>query len=122
MRTPVRHGALVESWFDMLPDDQQRAMARELRAAVLAAEPRLLPTVKWGSLVFTLSGTNLLAVSMHRSHANFQVFNGAALRVQWPHLEGSGKGMRHLKYRYGQPVDTAQLAALVRDSVAEAQN
>jgi hypothetical protein len=122
MRTPVRHGALVESWFDMLPDDQQRAMARELRAAVLAAEPRLLPTVKWGSLVFTLGGTNLLAVSMHRSHANLQVFNGAALRAQWPQLEGSGKGMRHLKYRYGHPVDTAQLAALVRDSVAEVQN
>src|SRR5687767_1065759 len=116
MRTPVRHAALVESWFDMLLSDEQRALARELRAAVLAAEPRFMPTVKWGSLVFTYGGANLVAISMHRSHASLQVFNGAALAPQWPQLEGTGKGMRYLKYRYGQPVDATLLAALVRDS------
>lgn len=119
MRTPVRPAALVESWFDLLPD-AQRPLARELQALVAAAEPRLSQTVKWGNLVFMLAGTNLVAIVPHKGHVNLQFFNGAALAPQWPQLEGTGKGLRHLKCRTGQPVDAALVGALVRDSVAEA--
>jgi hypothetical protein len=41
------------------------------------------------------------------------VFRGHALERRFPQLEGTGKGLRHLKFRYGQPVD----AELVREVV-----
>lgn len=118
MRTLVRTAALVESWFDLLPE-AQRATARELQAAVLRAEPRLAQTVKWGNLVFMHRGANAIAIVAHRTHANLQFFNGHVLAVQYPQLEGSGKGLRHLKVRYGEPVDSDLVGALVRACIEE---
>jgi hypothetical protein len=104
----------------MLPEGQ-RPLARELQSAVLGAEPRLTQTVKWGNLVFMLAGTNLLAIVPHKLHVNLQLFNGAEIAAQWPQLEGSGKGLRHLKCRYGAPLDVPLVGALVRDAVTEAE-
>lgn len=118
MRTLVRTAAIVESWFDLLPDGQ-RAGARELQAAVLQAEPRLVQTVKWGNLVFMYRGSNAIAIVAHRSHANLQFFNGHLLVAQFAQLEGTGKGLRHLKLRHGQPVDRALVSALVRACIDE---
>jgi hypothetical protein len=118
MRTLVRTAALVESWFDLLPE-AQRDTARELQAAVLRAEPRLTQTVKWGNLVFLQHGANAIAIVAHRTHANLQFFNGHVLAVQYPQLEGSGKGLRHLKMRYGEPIDGKLVGALVRACAEE---
>jgi hypothetical protein len=93
-----------------------------MQSMVLAAEPTLLQTVKWGNLVFMLGGSNLVAIVPHKSHLNLQLFNGAALAPQWRQLEGGGKGMRHLRCRVGQPVDGELVRALVRASVEEAQS
>ena len=60
-----------------------------------------------------LDGQSLISIVVHKSHAHLQFFNGAELAVQYTALEGTGKGMRHLKCRYRQPVD----AELVRDLV-----
>lgn len=120
VRTPVRPAALVEAWFDLLPETH-RPMARELQGLVLAAEPGLTQGVKWGNLVFALGGGSLIAIVAHKSHLNLQLFNGAALAPQWRQLEGSGKGLRSLKCRLGQPLDAALVRALVQASVAEAQ-
>jgi hypothetical protein len=118
MRTLVRTAALVESWFDLLPE-AQRATARELQAAVLRAEPRLAQTVKWGNLVFMHHGANAIAIVAHRTHASLQFFNGHVLAVQYPQLEGSGKGLRHLKVRYGEPIDIDLVGALARACIEE---
>ncbi len=56
---------------------------------------------------------------MHKSHANLQVFNGALLSAQFPALEGTGKGARHLKFRYHVPVDAALVQSLVVACVGE---
>ncbi|HEY2976413.1 MAG TPA: DUF1801 domain-containing protein, partial [Burkholderiaceae bacterium] len=66
-------------------------------------------------------GSNLLALMPHKSHLNLQVFNGAALAERFPQLEGTGKGLRHLKMRYGQEVDPDLIAALVNASVEIAE-
>lgn len=113
MRIPVRPAALVAAYFDnLLP--QERATAQALQRTVLEAAPGLEQAVKWGNLVFTQAGQHVLAIVTHKTHANLQFFHGAALAPQFPQLEGSGKGVRHLKCRYRQPVDDALVKALVR--------
>ena len=117
MRTIIRPAALLGAWFDTLRDDQ-RATAQALREAVLAAEPTLEASIKWGNLVFSRAGAHAFAIVIHKEHAHLQVFNGAALRQRFPMLEGTGKGLRHLKLRHGEPVDAALVEVLVRASVA----
>jgi hypothetical protein len=107
---------LVQAWLDTLrPDQQQTALA--LSDAALAAEPTLVRTVKWGNLVFLHQGVHAVAVVIHKDHANLQVFNGALLSPGFPALEGTGKGVRHLKVRYSQPLDAGLVTAVVSASV-----
>lgn len=116
MRGTLRPNALVAAYFDSLGPDQ-RDTAQALQRAVLDAAPGLSQAVKWGNLVFVADRHNLLAIVAHKAHANLQFFNGAALVPDFPQLEGSGKGLRHLKCRYRQPVDTALVGQLVRAAV-----
>jgi uncharacterized protein YdhG (YjbR/CyaY superfamily) len=108
----LRSGALVDSWFDMLPPEQQDT-AHVLRDAVMAAAPDLVLSVKWGNLVFSHEGTHVVAIVTHKDSAHLQVFNGMALTEQFPELEGHGKGLRYLRLRYRYPIDDE----LVRDVV-----
>ena len=117
MRTIIRPAALIATWFDTLREEQ-RETAQALREAVLAAQPDLEPSIKWGNLVFSRGGAHALAIVIHKDHANLQVFNGALLRERFPMLEGAGKGLRHLRLRYRQPVDSGLVEVLVRASVA----
>lgn len=112
MRTLLRPAAIVDAWFDMLPPGREATM-RELRALVMGTAPELQQVVKWGNLVFSAGGSHAFALVAHKSQAHLQVFRGHALERRFPQLEGSGKGLRHLKFRYGQPID----AELVREVV-----
>ena len=116
MRTILRPAALIETWFDTLRADQQE-LARALRQRIAAAAPELAVSVKWGNLMFTYEGSHAVAIVMHRDHANLQVFNGALLVDRFPELEGTGKGMRHLRFRYRHPLDDDLVRQVVQACV-----
>jgi len=116
MRSILRPAALIETWFDNLRPDQ-RDLARILRTLVQDAAPELAQSVKWGNLMFTHEGTHAVAIVMHKDHANLQIFNGASLADQFPELEGIGRGMRHVRFRYRFPVDEALVRELVQACV-----
>jgi hypothetical protein len=112
MRSPLHSAALIETWFDTLAPTQE-AVARELQRLVLEAAPQLAQAIKWGNLLFVHERAHALAIVAHKDHCNLQVFGGGRLAAQFPALEGSGKDMRHLKVRHGQPVDAALVRAVV---------
>src|SRR5258705_957782 len=116
MRSIRRPAALIETWFDNLRPEQHD-MARILRSLVQAAAPDLVPSVKWGNLMFTYEGTHAVAMVMHKDHANLQVFNGVSLIDRFPELEGTGRGMRHMRFRYRLPVDEDLVRHLVQACV-----
>jgi uncharacterized protein YdhG (YjbR/CyaY superfamily) len=118
VRSIVRPAALVQSWLDTLRPDQQET-AQALHDAVLAAEPALTRTIKWGNLMFMHHGAHAVSVVVHKAHANLQVFNGAMLAARFQALEGIGKGMRHLKFSYTQPVDPSLVADVVRACIQQ---
>jgi len=117
MRSMLHSAALIDAWFDTL-QPLQRETAEALRACVRATAPGLVESIKWGNLVFTQAGRHALAIVTYREHANLQVFNGALLAGRFPTLEGTGRGVRHLKLRYRQPVDVEHVAAVVAACVA----
>jgi hypothetical protein len=52
-------------------------------------------------------------VGAFKAHVNVGFFQGASLPDPAGLLEGTGKRMRHVKVRWGQPVDEPALAALI---------
>ena len=116
MRSILRPAALIETWFDTLRPEQ-KDMARRLRELVTQASPALVSSVKWGNLMFTYEGTHAVAIVMHKDHANLQIFNGAQLVERFPELEGSGRGVRHLRFRYRYPVDEELVRLVVQACV-----
>ena len=118
MRSALQSAALIDAWFDTLRTPQ-REIAEALRALIMAEVPGLEVSIKWGNLVFSHHRAHALAIVVHKDHVNLQVFNGRALAPQFPLLEGTGKGLRHVKLRPGQPLDSAALRTLVRASIDE---
>ena len=118
MRSLVQPAALIDAWLDTLRPDQQ-ITALALSEATLAAGPALVRSIKWGNLMFMHQGVHVVAVVIHKDHANLQVFNGALLAHAFPALEGTGKSVRHLKLRYTQPFDVAQVTAVVQACVEQ---
>lgn len=104
MRRPLQSPALINAFYDSLVP-QQRETAQAIQRAIQAAAPHLRPEVKWGNLCFMNDGDNIMAIVLHKAHAHLQVFNGVLLVAEFPELDGAGKGMRHIKMRYRQPVN-----------------
>ncbi len=104
MRRPLQSPALINAFYDSLRPEQ-RDTAQAMHKAIVAAAPHLRPEVKWGNLCFMNDGDNVMAIVLHKMHAHLQVFNGVQLLAEFPELDGAGRGMRHIKVRYRQPVD-----------------
>ncbi|MEX8519132.1 MAG: DUF1801 domain-containing protein [Leptothrix sp. (in: b-proteobacteria)] len=121
MRHLVRPAAIVAAYFDTLTPPQQVSV-RAMQQALLEAVPTLEQSVKWGNLTFTCHGRNALAIVVHKAHLTLQVFNGVLLGERFPQLEGVGKGMRHMKLRYGQAVDVELVGQIARAAVATASD
>jgi hypothetical protein len=118
MRSALQSAALIDAWFDTLREPL-REIAEALRALILAEAPGLEVSIKWGNLVFSHRRAHALAIVVNKDHVNLQVFNGRALAPQFPLLEGTGKGLRHVRLRAGQAFDAAALRTLVRASIDE---
>ena len=114
MRFPsaVRRDPDIDAWFSR-PGDELRRMARPWfdRMRGCGADVRELlhdghPTACAGDAAFGY-------VNAFTAHVNVGFFHGAALDDPAGLLEGAGKRMRHVKVRWGQPVDAAALTDLI---------
>jgi hypothetical protein len=108
----VRQDPRIDAWFSR-PDDEMRLIARpwfeEMRAC--GADVRELlhdghPTACVGDAAFGY-------VNAFSAHANVGFFHGASLTDPAGLLEGAGKRMRHVKLRWGQPVNAEALSDLI---------
>jgi hypothetical protein len=109
----VRHEPAIDAWFDGKPA-ALAAIAREWFARMRACGPdvrELLhdhhPTACVGDAAFGY-------VNVFTAHVNVGFFRGAELPDPAGLLQGTGRFMRHVKLRPGEPVDDAALAALLR--------
>lgn len=112
MRHLVRPAAMVANFFDSLPPGQV-GTAMAVHRAVLAGAQGIDQAVRWGSLMFLIRGNHLATLVLHKGQAHLQFFHGARLVGEFPQLEGVGKGMRFLKFRYAQVVDESLIQGIV---------
>jgi hypothetical protein len=109
----------VAAYLKKLPEGQRTTMVR-LRNAVLEARPSLTQSLSpWGYVTFSTSEEKyVFTLIPHKQHVNLQIWNGAKIATKLPDLEGTGKGLRHIKFSYDKPVDATLVGKAIRLSLA----
>jgi hypothetical protein len=96
-------GTIAQAWFDVL-----RGCGDDVRELLHDGQP----TACIGEAAFAY-------VDAFTDHVNLGFFRGAELDDPARLLQGSGKLMRHVKLRPGEPPDAAALRALVDAACAD---
>jgi hypothetical protein len=106
-------GKDVDSIVKQLKPDQKK-IAEKFRSIVKETLPDAVETVKWGNIMYVYNGQNLSWFLFYKDHADFGFFKGAQLKSKF--LEGTGKGLRHIKVRSLEGIDEAEFSRLLKDA------
>jgi hypothetical protein len=108
----VRRDPEVDAWFSR-PDDELRRMAEPWFQLMRDCGPDVRELLHDGHPTACVEHAAFGYVNAFRDHVNVGFFHGASLDDPAGLLEGSGKRMRHVKLRWGQPVNQAALGTLI---------
>jgi hypothetical protein len=103
--------------------DEVKEIARAVRGLVLARFPGVVEWIDTGNGLAAF-GTErkmsaiLFAITPHRSHVNLQLADGALLDDPDGVVEGTGKRIRHVKFRSLADVERLAAQRLVDQQVA----
>ncbi len=114
MRFPsaARRDPGVDAWFASA-HDELRAMAQPWFEHMRGCGADVRELLHDGCPTACVEDAAFGYVAVFRTHINIGLFHGASLDDPAHHLEGTGKRMRHVKLRWGRPVDTPALSALI---------
>ena len=108
----TREDPEIAAWFDA-PDHDLRRLARPWFEALRACGPDVGVLLHDGHPTACVGDAAFAYVDAFSAHVNLGFFHGADLDDPAGLLEGAGKRMRHVKIRWGKPVDEAALKALI---------
>jgi hypothetical protein len=114
MRFPsaVRRHPDVEAWFAHAHDGL-RLVVQPWFERMRGCGPEVRELLQDGWPTACVGNAAFGYVAAFQAHANIGFFRGASLADPAGLLEGAGKRMRHVKLRWGQPVDEAALGELI---------
>jgi hypothetical protein len=112
---PVRLGREIDALIPE-PADGLRALARTWFDEMRACGPDVREVMHDGCPTACVEDAAFGYVNVFKAHVGVGFFNGADLADPAGLLEGSGKRMRHVKLRLGEPVDAPALTALIAAS------
>jgi Domain of unknown function (DU1801) len=108
----VKRDPTVDAWFDK-SNDELRRMARPWFEQMRGCGADVREVLNDGHPNACVGDAPFGYVNAFSAHVNVGFFYGAALDDPAGLLEGAGRRMRHVKLRWGQPVNTAALSALI---------
>jgi hypothetical protein len=108
----VRRDPRIDEWFSA-PDHELRQLARPWFERMRGRGPDVHELLQDHHPIACVGEAAFAYVDAFSAHANVGFFYGAELDDPAGLLEGAGKRMRHVKLRWGQPVDNAALAELI---------
>jgi hypothetical protein len=108
----------VEAWFGD-GQDELRRMARSWFEVMRACGSDVRVLLHDGHPTVCVDDAAFGYVNAFRWHVNIGFFHGADLPDPSGMLEGSGKDMRHVKVRPGDPIAAPALTALIRAAYAD---
>jgi hypothetical protein len=96
----------------------QRKTINRLRALVKGAFPELEERMRWSQVGYLVLEKDVCGIYPSSGHVNLSFWQGSALSDPKGLLEGTGKGMRHIKISKVEDVGEETIRAYVREAVA----
>lgn len=96
-----------------------RKLAQGVREVVKDAIPEAQKRVKEGNPTYIIKGKNVVNIVHFGDHVNLGFFLGAKLKSKW--LEGTGKGLRHIKVKTVEDIDKKEFARLLKEVISLAK-
>lgn len=108
----------VQQFFMKLPPAKREA-AMQLRDIIVAVDNSIEETIKWNQLTFVHGKTNLAFIYTFATveYINLGFFHGTMLKDPKKLLEGTGKGMRHVKIYNAEKIPAKQIAQWIKESM-----
>jgi len=95
-----------------------QTLLRTLRALINKAVPGIEEKVMWSQPVFAKGKEKVVFLYVAGDHVNFGFFRATEMKDAKKRLEGTGKGMRHVKIRGEADIDPAYFSSLVKQAAA----
>lgn len=108
----VQHEPAIDAWFDARPGELG-AIARRWFERMRACGPDVTEVVHDRCPTACLEDAGFAYVNVFTAHVNVAFFRGASLADPAKLLQGTGRFMRHVKLRPGEPTDAVALDALI---------
>jgi hypothetical protein len=86
----------VDEWMKFY-DNPMKPVVQAMRAAILAADPRITETIKWSAPTFVYKGNMASFFPRSKKHASLMFHKGADIPGDFPGLLGDGKEARTFK-------------------------
>jgi hypothetical protein len=109
----------VEAYVEKQSPAHQKTISR-LRAIVKGASPRLTEKMRWLQVGYLVSKIDVCGIYASSDHVNLSFAQGATLKDPKGLLEGTGKGIRHIKIVSIEDVGEDTIRGYVREAVASA--
>lgn len=93
-----------------------REIAQALRMLVRRSAPELREVLKWSNPVWVGNG-NVICLMLYEHHVNLGFFRGAEMVSRFSIIEGTGKGLRHVKVHSLAEARRPVLPRIVREAV-----
>jgi|SRR5215207_8825644 len=106
----------VDEYLELL-DNPQAEVAARLREIVRGRYPRLQEDIKWHVPVYSLGTTPIVGIEGFKAHVNLKFFKGADLEDRHGILEGTGKGVRHARFRSPEDVEEDKIRGLIDEAL-----
>jgi len=89
--------------------DEQITLVESVRKIIKTTFPSVAEEVKYGGILFS-SGVQFCGVFAYKQHVSVEFGSGAKIANTLGHLEGGGKGRRHIKLRSVKDIEAKMLA------------
>jgi hypothetical protein len=107
----IRRDPAIDLWFSK--PDELRRLAQTWFEQMRGCGADVRELMHDGCPVACVQDAPFGYVNAFKAHVNVGFFHGAALADPAGLLEGTGKHMRHVKLRWGEPVNAAALTQLI---------
>lgn len=114
----VRHQLAIDDWFAAKPVPLGD-IARHWFGLLRQCGPDVQELMHDGHPTACAGTAAFAEVNVFTAHVNVGFFLGALLPDPQGLLQGSGKSMRHVKLKPGEPVDTAALLQLIHTAYSD---
>ena len=107
----------AEEYIEVHPNWSEELLL--LREMLLSTE--LVESIKWGSPVYTLNGTNLIGLGAHKHHCGLWFFQGSLLKDNTDLLvnaqENKTKNLRQIRFTKEDKIDIEVLKNYVQEAI-----